>query len=148
MERGTEIAGFRVENVLGRGHATVVYEATQVDLDRRVALKLLPSDPTLGERLRHLRWPEHPNVVSLYAAGVSEHGGFLAMQLVHGRRLAELGGTRFRQPAARAHAAHGVHDWSATRRCARNLRCRRAWRIAQLTAESAFPPATPGPSRG
>jgi protein kinase-like protein len=89
LPSGTEIAGFRVERVLGRGSAAVVYEATQLDLDRRVALKLLPLDLARA-KVPQLRWLEHPNVVSLYAAGVAGGDGFLAMQLVHGPSLAHL----------------------------------------------------------
>jgi hypothetical protein len=76
-----------VEGELGRGSRAVVYEAIQVNLGRRVALKLLPEDST-GVRL--LAWPEHPRVVSLYATGPWEQGRFVAMQLVRGPSLAEL----------------------------------------------------------
>jgi Protein kinase domain len=84
------VAGFRLEREIGAGSRGTVYEATQVNLARRVALKILPSDPGLAARFRRLEWPEHPHVVSLYAAGTSEHGHFVAMQLVHGPTLAEL----------------------------------------------------------
>ena len=92
---GSELCGFRLERELGHGSSGTVYEATQVSLDRRVALKLLPPDPRLAQRVRRLQWPEHPHVVRMYAAGTSEHGHFVAMQLVRGHSLAELqeGGT-------------------------------------------------------
>lgn len=76
--------------MLGRGSHTVVYEATQVDLERRVALKLFDADSPAVARLRALRWPERADVVRMYAAGTSEHGDFLALQLVRGSTLAEL----------------------------------------------------------
>ena len=81
------IAGFRLERELGRGRRAVVYEGVQVGLDRRVALKLLRADQDLASPLR---WPEHPRVVRLYAAGSSESGRYLAMQLVRGETLADL----------------------------------------------------------
>jgi tRNA A-37 threonylcarbamoyl transferase component Bud32 len=87
---GTEIAGFRIERTLGRGRAAAVYEATQIDLDRRVALKLFDRDSRLGARLRTLRWPEHARIVRMYAAGTSEYGDFLALQLVRGSTIAEM----------------------------------------------------------
>ena len=87
---GSEVGGFRLERELGRGSSGTVYEATQVSLDRRVALKVLPPDPGLAQRFRRLEWPEHPHVVRMYAAGTSEHGYFVAMQLVRGHTLAEL----------------------------------------------------------
>ena len=40
LAAGAEIAGFRIERLLGQGSAAVVYEATQIELDRRVALKV------------------------------------------------------------------------------------------------------------
>jgi hypothetical protein len=85
-----EVAGFRLEGELGRGSRAVVYEAIQVNLGRRVALKLLPNDEDLTG-VRSLAWPEHQRVVSLYATGPWEQGRFVAMQLVRGPSLAELG---------------------------------------------------------
>jgi hypothetical protein len=76
--------------VIGRGSRGVVYEATQLGLDRRVAFKLFAPDPRLAERFRHLEWPEHRHAATMYAAGVCEQGEFVAMQLVRGPTLAEL----------------------------------------------------------
>jgi serine/threonine-protein kinase len=90
LEPGAEVAGFRVERVLGRGSRSVVYEATQHGLDRRAALKLMSGDARLAARFQKLEWPEHRNVVRLYAAGAWEHGQFLAMQLVTGPTLGDL----------------------------------------------------------
>jgi hypothetical protein len=87
---GVEIADFRIEAILGRGSRSIVYEATQISLDRRVALKLVAPDPAIAERFRRLEWPEHPHAVSMYAAGVCAHGQFVAMQLVPGSTLAEI----------------------------------------------------------
>jgi Protein kinase domain len=86
LRPGDVVGGFRVERVIGAGPRAVVYEATQLGLNRSVALKLLPSEPKLALSA----WPDHPHVVSMYAAGGSEHGQFVAMQLVRGRTLAEL----------------------------------------------------------
>ena len=83
---------------LGRGSRAVVYEAIQVNLGRRVALKLLPNDEDLTG-VRSLAWPEHPRVVSLYATGPWEQGRYVAMQLVRGPSLAELSETGELDPA-------------------------------------------------
>jgi Protein kinase domain len=80
------VVGFRIERELGRGSETVVYEATQLDLSRSVALKLLSHD----DEFRSLDWPEHPCAVSLYATGDWEDGRFVAMQMVRGSCLADL----------------------------------------------------------
>jgi serine/threonine protein kinase len=77
LEPGTEIAGFEVEELVGRGGMGVVYRARQRSLDRLVALKVLA--PALAEddvfRARFLREArlaaaiEHPNVLPVYEAG-------------------------------------------------------------------------------
>jgi hypothetical protein len=87
---GSVVAGFVVERVIGRGSRSVVYEAAQVGLERRVALKLVASDPELEARSRCIEWPDHPHVVRLYAAGACEQGQFFAMQLIPGPTLATL----------------------------------------------------------
>ena len=87
---GSELGGFRLERELGHGSHGTVYEATQISLDRRVAIKVLPPDPELTQRFRRLEWPEHPHAVRMYAAGTSQHGHFVAMQLVRGHALAKL----------------------------------------------------------
>jgi hypothetical protein len=84
------LAGFRLERTIGRGSRSVVYEATQLSLDRRVAFKLLRPEPDLLERFGGLRWPEHRHAVALYATGACEHGVYVAMRLVRGCSLGEL----------------------------------------------------------
>ncbi|WP_028062583.1 hypothetical protein [Solirubrobacter soli] len=75
-------AGYRLERELGRGTRGVVHEATQLGLDRRVALKRLPATP-----FRPAAWPRLPGVVTLYAVGESDGDLLIAMQLVDGRSL-------------------------------------------------------------
>jgi Protein kinase domain len=95
-----EVAGFRLEGELGRGSRAVVYEAIQVNLGRRVALKLIPEDDESAGVLP-LEWPEHARVVSLYATGPWEQGRYVAMQLVRGPSLAELNEIGELDPARR-----------------------------------------------
>ena len=40
LDQGTTLAGYRVDGVLGQGGMGVVYEATQISLNRKVALKV------------------------------------------------------------------------------------------------------------
>jgi predicted Ser/Thr protein kinase len=98
VDAGRTVAGYRVERRLGSGGMGAVYEATQLSLDRVVALKVL--SPTLsadaGFRERFRREAmlqaalEHPNIVPVYEAGESEAGLFMAMKLVDGADLKRL----------------------------------------------------------
>jgi serine/threonine-protein kinase len=86
---------YEVEREVGRGSMAVVYQARDLRLGRRVALKVLPPDLAFraGVRTRFLREAEtaaalsHPNVVPIYA--VDERAGisFFAMALVDGESL-------------------------------------------------------------
>ena|SRR5690349_4892124 len=89
-ELGVELSGFRLERLIGHGRESFVFEATQLSLDRRVALKVIPERPAADR----LRWPEHPHVASLYAAGPCDYGYFVATQLIRGTSLDELLGAR------------------------------------------------------
>src|SRR5919201_6699876 len=95
---GSAFAGYRIESLVGRGGMGVVYRATDLSLDRPVALKLVAPELADDERFRNrfLREPrlaaalDHPNVVPIYEAG--EHDGrlFLAMRFVPGSNLKTL----------------------------------------------------------
>jgi ABC-type branched-subunit amino acid transport system substrate-binding protein/streptogramin lyase len=92
---GEVFAGYRIEAVVDRGGMGVVYRATDLRLDRPVALKLVAPELAGDERFRNrfLEEPrlaaalDHPNVVPIYEAG--EHDGrlFLAMRFVPGSNL-------------------------------------------------------------
>src|SRR6266496_792418 len=74
---GTELAGYRIDSVIGRGGMGVVYLAAHLRLKRKVALKLiapeLAEDPKFRERfLRESELAaslEHPNILPIYDAG-------------------------------------------------------------------------------
>jgi serine/threonine protein kinase len=98
LQSGTIVSGYRLDGVLGQGEMAVVYRATQVSLDRVVALKLLDpelsSDPSFRARFqregRLQATLEHQHIVPVYEAGETEHGLFLAMRLVGGPTLKDL----------------------------------------------------------
>ena len=95
---GTDLAGYRIERVLGRGGMSVVYLAHDPRLNRNVALKLLA--PELAEdeafRVRFLRESQlaasldHPNVVPVYEAGEVDGLLYIAMRYVSGTDLKAL----------------------------------------------------------
>ena len=92
---GTELAGYRIESLLGRGGMSVVYLAEDLRLKRRVALKLLAAGLAEDEsfRDRFLRESElaasidHPNIIPIYEAGTTDDLLFIAMRYVEGRDL-------------------------------------------------------------
>jgi predicted Ser/Thr protein kinase len=95
---GTEIAGYRVESLLGRGGMSVVYLAEHVRLGRRVALKLLApmlsDDETYRDRFqresRRAAELDHPNVVPIFDAGEVDGQLFIAMRYIEGCDLKTL----------------------------------------------------------
>jgi WD40 repeat protein len=94
---GTELAGYRIDSLLGWGGMSVVYLAEDLRLKRMVALKLLAASLAEDEsfRDRFLRESElaasidHPNIVPIYEAGAAEDLLFIAMRYVEGRDLNE-----------------------------------------------------------
>src|SRR5687768_10354115 len=94
---GTELAGYRIESMLGWGGMSVVYLAEDLRLKRRVALKLLAARLAEDDsfRDRFLRESElaasidHPNIVPVYEAGTAEGILFIAMRYVGGGDLKE-----------------------------------------------------------
>ena len=98
LSPGTEVAGCRIESVLGRGGMGVVYRAVQVSLDRTVALKViapeLAMDEEFRERFKHearlAASIEHANVIPVYEAGERDGVLYLIMRYVPGTDLRAL----------------------------------------------------------
>jgi serine/threonine protein kinase len=99
MQAGEELAGYRIERFIAGGGMGSVYEATQLSLDRRVALKFISDGLGVDERFRERFRREarsaaaidHPNILPVYEAGALEDGRlFLAMRLVGGPDLSSL----------------------------------------------------------
>jgi len=98
LSPGSVFAGYRIEAVAGRGGMGIVYLATELALERPVALKLvadqLAFDSSFSERFeRESRLAasiDHPNVIPVYGAG-EEHGTlYIAMRYVEGTDLRAL----------------------------------------------------------
>src|SRR6266851_575157 len=95
---GAEFAGCRIEGVAGRGGMGVVYRATQLALDRLVALKVIAPDLARDEafRARFQREArlaasiEHANVLPVYEAGERDGVLFLTTRYVEGIDLRAL----------------------------------------------------------
>ncbi|HEV2711665.1 MAG TPA: serine/threonine-protein kinase, partial [Gaiellaceae bacterium] len=86
------LAGHRIEAVVGRGGMGVVYRATQLDLDRTVAMKviaaeLLEDDAARRRFLQESRLAasiDHPHVIPIHAAGERDGVPYLVMQYIAG----------------------------------------------------------------
>ena len=98
--RGPRAGGsgdFRIIREVGRGGMGVVYEAEQVSLGRRVALKVLPFAAALDPRQLQRFQIEaqaaaclhHTNIVPVYAVGCERGVHYYAMQFIEGQTLAD-----------------------------------------------------------
>ncbi|HMC50337.1 MAG TPA: serine/threonine-protein kinase, partial [Solirubrobacterales bacterium] len=128
---GSTLGGYRIESLIARGGMGVVYRATQLALERPVALKVIAHQLADDEKFRrrflsesrlaaHL---EHPAVVPVYDAREDNGELIVAMRLIEGgdlRRLIDRGGPLRPERAAHllgqiaealdaAHAAGIVH---------------------------------------
>jgi DNA-binding beta-propeller fold protein YncE len=95
---GSTLAGYRIESLVARGGMGVVYRATQLALERPVALKVIAGElagqPGFRERfLRESRLAarlDHPSVVPVYDAREEDGELIVAMRLVEGGDLRRL----------------------------------------------------------
>jgi serine/threonine protein kinase len=99
IQTGTIIAGHRIEGVLGSGGGLgLVYRATQLSLEREVALKFLSrelsGDPQFRERFRRegrlQATINHPHIAPVYEAGETEQGLFISMCVIEGPTLKDV----------------------------------------------------------
>ena len=95
---GTELLGYRIEALVGRGGMGVVYRAYDPRLKRNVALKLIDPELSGDARFRERFLAEtelaasleHPNVVPIYDAGEIDGRLYIAMRYVEGVELKRL----------------------------------------------------------
>jgi DNA-binding beta-propeller fold protein YncE len=107
---GSRIAGYRLEEQIGRGGMAVVYRAHEARLDRNVALKILAprlaADEAFQKRfIRESRIAaavDHPNIIPVFDAGEADGVLYIAMRFVHGPDVRTLLDTEGALPAARA----------------------------------------------
>src|SRR3954447_17755379 len=98
LERGALVAGYRIEDLVGRGGMGVVYRATHDGLERTVALKVMAPEVAHDgmARARFQRESRlaasinHPNVVTVYDVGEYEGALFIAMELIVGPSLDDV----------------------------------------------------------
>ncbi len=95
---GQTLGHYRVIKKIGEGGMGAVYEAEDLSLQRKVALKFLPAelaaDPAAKRRLlteaRAASRLNHPNIATVYEIGESDGTPFIAMELVQGDSLKSI----------------------------------------------------------
>jgi eukaryotic-like serine/threonine-protein kinase len=93
-----QLGEFRLVREIGHGGIGVVFEAEQVSLGRRVALKVLPSAASVDSRVRR-RFQvaaqlagllHHEHIVKVFTTGSDAGVHYVAMQFIDGRPLTEV----------------------------------------------------------
>ena len=103
------LGDYRIQREVGRGGMGVVYEAVQISLDRRVALKVLPFAATLDPKHLHCFQNEahaaahlhYQHIVPVYGVGVERGVHYYAMQFSDGHTVAVLIHELREQPGAK-----------------------------------------------
>jgi serine/threonine protein kinase len=92
---GRQLAGFKIERLLGQGGMASVYFGWDQKLQRPVAIKMIDEryrgDPAYLERFRReaqviAAW-HHPNILQIYSAGEEDGQTFFVMEYIRGRDL-------------------------------------------------------------
>jgi serine/threonine protein kinase/Flp pilus assembly protein TadD len=95
---GKTLSHFKILEKLGEGGMGAVYLAEDLELNRQVALKVLPaemaSDPERLSRFKReakaVAALNHPNIVTIYSVEDSDQGRFISMELVKGQSLEKM----------------------------------------------------------
>ncbi|HEX6279200.1 MAG TPA: protein kinase, partial [Pyrinomonadaceae bacterium] len=98
MLAGEQFGRYEIRGKIGEGGMGEVYSAVDMELDRNVAIKLLPNEFTADDERRSRFRQEakvvsalnHPNVITIYEIGENDFGHFLATEYVEGRTLREI----------------------------------------------------------
>ncbi|HVR87435.1 MAG TPA: protein kinase, partial [Planctomycetota bacterium] len=127
LSEGGQLGKYRLVRELGRGGMGVVYEAIDSQLNRKVALKLMLSNPNADPKERALEEErfvqeaqlsaklKHPNIVTVYEAGLLDGRQFLSMEMIVGSAFNEWRKTvtirqQIQTLADVASAVHHAHE--------------------------------------
>ena len=148
LEPGYLLGGrYEILNVLGEGGMGAVYKATDREVDRIVALKVirpeLASNPAIIQRFKQelilARQVTHRNVIRIYDLGEADSVKFITMEFVEGQDLRSLLSERGKLPPAEAveimqqvcHALEAAHTEGVIHRDLKpqNIMCDKSGRV-------------------
>jgi len=96
---------FTIERLLGRGGMAVVYLATEIHLDRKVAIKVLPPELTFGQGVERFKREaktaaalDHPHIIPIYRVASGNKIFWYAMKYLQGQSLEDVLKERHRLP--------------------------------------------------
>jgi len=97
---GKEIRHYKLEKLIAKGSAGLVFKARDIMLDRVVALKLIAKNDAMPHAIESRRrfileaqsagGLSHPGIVTVYSYGETDEYQFICMELVRGHTLAEI----------------------------------------------------------
>jgi serine/threonine protein kinase/Tfp pilus assembly protein PilF len=95
---GTKLGRYEIRSKIGEGGMGEVYLAQDAQLQRRVALKVLPKNVAANaDRMRRFKQEataaaalNHPNIAHIYEIGESDGVNFIAMEYIEGQTLREI----------------------------------------------------------
>ncbi len=120
--RMRQLGDYQLVREVGRGGMGVIYEATQISMNRRVALKVLPfaglADPSRLNRFRNevraAGTLNHPHIVPVYAVGSDRGLNYFAMQFIDGPSADVLTNTlRANEPQTSKRSEPNLHPLPA-----------------------------------
>src|SRR5512141_281156 len=95
LEPGIKLGRYEIRSLIGKGGMGEVYLATDNELDRRVAIKILPPEVALDEQ-RLQRFVQeakaasalnHPHIITIYEIGDTGDSKFIATEFIDGETL-------------------------------------------------------------
>jgi len=95
LDAGTVVGRYRIIEEIDRGGMAVVYKALQLDLDRIVALKVMPANVTINYRFVERFLSEahsvaklsHAGIVNIYEVATDNNVYYIAMEYIAGQNL-------------------------------------------------------------
>ena len=93
------IGKYELRTIVARTATSIVYDAWDADIERRVALKLIPLSRVddakealarLQRRIRSALRLAHPNIANVYDYGETDEHAYIIMEFVDGPTLKQL----------------------------------------------------------